>query len=184
LAKGCDTSIKALNIVKKRFPDALLVLAGSKNIIDWGSTQQKDIAYLVSLIKYFKMEKNVLIDAFTLEEVSQIYGTSHVCLYPSTSGEPFGLTMLEALASAKPMIVTDSGGMPEIIRDGINGYVIPIKDFEVLASRIIQLLVDDQLRERLGYTGRQMVESYYTQREVTKHTLDVYRKFIKRKRKK
>jgi glycosyltransferase involved in cell wall biosynthesis len=184
LAKGCDTSIKALNIVKKRFPDALLVLAGSKNIIDWGSTQQKDIAYLVSLIKYFKMEKNVLIDAFTLEEVAQIYGMSHVCLYPSTSGEPFGLTMLEALASAKPMIVTDSGGMPEIIRDGINGYVIPIKDFEVLASRIIQLLVDDQLRERLGYTGRQMVESYYTQREVTKHTLDVYRKFLKRKRKK
>lgn len=183
LAKGCDTSIKAMHIVRKRFPEAMLVLAGSKNIIDWANTQQKDIAYFVNLIKRFRMTKNVLIDAYSLKEVAQLYGISSVCLYPSTSGEPFGLTMLEALASERPMIVTDSGGMPEIIRDGINGYVIPIKDFEVLASRIIQLLVDDRLRYRLGYTGRQMVESYYTQKEVTDNTLETYRKCIEQKHK-
>lgn len=182
LAKGCDTSIKAINIVRKRFPNVILVLAGSKNIIDWAATQQKDIAYFVNLIKRFKMRKNVLIDAFTLKEVAQLYNLASVCVYPSSSGEPFGLTMLEALASRKPMIVTDAGGMPEIIKDGINGYVIPIKDFEVLASRIIQLLVDDRLRDRLGYTGKQMVESYYTQKEVTAHTLNVYKRFLNRRK--
>jgi len=117
-----------------------------------------------------------LIDAYSLKEVAQLYGVAEVCIYPSSVGEPFGLTMLEALSSAKPMIVTDAGGMPEIIRDGINGYVIPVKDFESLASRITRLFTDDDLRRRFGYTGRQMVDSHYTKEIVTKNTIDVYKK--------
>ncbi len=182
LAKGCDVGLKALNIIKKQHPDAMLVLAGTKNIIDWGDTQQKDIAYMVDLVKSFKLQKNVVIDAYTLKEIAQLYGVSEVCIYPSSVGEPFGLTMLEALSSAKPMIVTDAGGMPEIIRDGINGYVIPVKDFEALASRIIRLFSDADLRRRFGYTGRQMVEAYYTKEIVTKNTIDVYKKELKRRK--
>ncbi|MEE8359894.1 MAG: glycosyltransferase family 4 protein [Candidatus Omnitrophota bacterium] len=182
LAKGCDVGLKALNIIKKQHPDAMLVLAGTKNIIDWGDTQQKDIAYMVDLVKSFKLQKNVVIDAYTLKEIAQLYGVAEVCIYPSSVGEPFGLTMLEALSSAKPMIVTDAGGMPEIIRDGINGYVIPVKDFEALASRIIRLFSDADLRRRFGYTGRQMVEAYYTKEIVTKNTIDVYKKELKRRK--
>lgn len=178
LAKGADVSIKALNIVRNRISDVILVLAGTKNIIDWAETQQKDIAYLVNLMKHFGLEKNVLIEAFSLDEMAQIYGLASVCIYPSSVGEPFGLTMLEALSSEKPMIVTNSGGMPEIIRDGINGFVVPVKDFEVLASRIIQLLTDDRLCERLGYTGRGMVETNYTEDVVTKNTLELYKKIL------
>ena len=178
LAKGCDISVKAVNLVRERFPKVLLVLAGSKNIIDWGQTQQKDIAYIVNLIKYFKLEKNVLIDVYSLEEMRQLYGVSTVCVYPSSVGEPFGLTMLEALASGKPMIVTNAGGMPEIIKDGINGFVVPIRDFEALAHRITQLIEDYKLRIRLGYTGRQIVENQYTKERVTQQTLSVYYKFI------
>ena len=178
LGKGCDVSIKALNLVKEKHPDAMLVLAGTRNIIDWGQTQQKDIAYLVSLIKHFKLEENVLVDVYSIEEVKELYGVSQVCIYPSTVNEPFGLTMLEAMASARPIIVTNCGGMPEVVKDGINGFVIPVKDFEALASRIIQLLEDRKLRRRLGYTGRQIVESQYTKERVTQDTLSVYRKFI------
>ena len=178
LAKGCDTSIKALNIIKDQFPDVFLVLAGTKNIIDWGATQQKDIAYMVNLVKFFNLKKHVLIDAFTLDQVRQIYALSQVCMYPSTVGEPFGLTMLEALASERPMIVTMSGGMPEIIQDCISGFVIPIKDFEVLASRIILLLTNERLRSRLGQTGRQIVTSHYTKEILAKNVLGIYREHI------
>jgi len=177
LAKGCDISVKAIGLVKQSHPDVILVLAGSKNIIDWGETQQKDIAYIVSLIKHFKLKKNVLIDVYSLEDMKELYAVSTVCVYPSSVGEPFGLTMLESLASGKPIIVTDSGGMPEIVRDGINGYVIPIRDFEVLASRIKQVIEDYKLRIRLGYTGRQMVESQYTKERVTKDLIAIYNKY-------
>ncbi len=178
LAKGCDTSIKAINLVKQKYPDIMLVLAGSKNIIDWGETQQKDIAYLVRLIKHFKLEKNCLIDAYSLEEMNGLYAVSDICIYPSSSGEPFGLTMLEAMATAKPMIVTNSGGMPEVISDGINGYVIPVRDFELLAAKIKNLLGDKRLSSRLGYTGRQLVESQYTKERITKDILAIYKKFL------
>ena len=180
LAKGCDTSIKAMSIVKDKYPDVMLVLAGSRNIIDWGETQQKDIAYMVNLIKHFQLEDNVLIDMYTLEEVKELYAVSSVCLYPSTGSEPFGLTMLEAMAMSKPMVVTDAGGMPEVVKDGINGFVVPVKNFELLGAKINTLLEDNRLRHRLGYTGRQMVESQYTKERVTKDTLSVYKKAIDR----
>ncbi len=175
LAKGCDVTIKALRRIKERFPDIVLILAGTKNIIDWTMTQQKHIAYMVDLVDFFGMRKNVLIEAFRLEDMPKLYAASSVCVYPSSSCEPFGLTMLEALSSAKPMVVTETGGMPEIIKDGINGFVIPIKDFESLASRVIQLISNDELRERLGYTGRQIVEQNFTKEIVTRNTLNIYR---------
>jgi len=178
LAKGCDFSIKAMNIVRKKDPNIMLVLAGSKNIIDWGDTQQKDIAYLVDLIKHFGMEDNVLIDMYSLDEVKELYEISDICLYPSSAPEPFGLTMLEAMAMAKPMIVTNMGGMPEIIKHGINGFVIPVRDFEAMAGKICQLLDDTKLRERFGYTGREMVESQYTKEKVTQETMGVYNKVL------
>ena len=178
LAKGCDVTVKALNVVRKRFPRAVLVLAGTKNIIDWGMSQQKDIAYMVSLIKTLGLKDKVLIDSYALSDMPALYAASSVCVYPSTASEPFGLTMLEALASAKPMIVTEAGGMPEIIKDGINGFVVPVKDYESLASRICDLLANKDLRERLGETGRQMVELHYTKSAITNNTLNLYRKLI------
>ena len=59
-----------------------------------------------------------------------------------------------------------------------NGFVVPIKDFEALASRVIQLVHNRELRERLGYTGRQMVEQNYTKEIVTRNTLDIYRRLL------
>lgn len=177
LAKGCDVSIKALRIIKERFPDVVLVLAGTKNIIDWVQSQQKDIAYMVNLVEFLGLEDNVLIDAFPLIDMPKFYAASLACVYPSTVSEPFGLTMLEALSSARPIVVTETGGMPEIIKDGINGYIIPVKDFESLASRVIQLLTSKDLRERLGYTGRQMVEQQYTKEIVAENTLRLYKRF-------
>ncbi|MDP8262706.1 MAG: glycosyltransferase family 4 protein [Candidatus Ancaeobacter aquaticus] len=184
LAKGCDTSIKAIQIVRKKFPDALLVLAGSKNIVDWGETQQKDIAYFVNLIKHFKLEDHIMIDFYSLDEMKKIYALTEVVLYPSTASEPFGLTMLEAMASERPIIVTRAGGMPEIIKDGINGFVIPIRDFEIMAAKINTLLEDKRLKERLGYTGRQMVMSQYTKEKVTEDTVRVYENVLRDRKKK
>ncbi len=178
IAKGCDVSIKAINLVRKIHPDVILVLAGSKNIIDWAASQQKDIAYFVNLIKHFKLKDHILIDSYTLDEVKEMYALSEVVLYPSTGCEPFGLTMLEAMASEKPIIVTRMGGMPEIISDGINGFVIPVKDFEMLAAKINNLLEDEKLRNRFGYTGREIVEKQYTKELVVDAIINLYNRFI------
>ena len=177
-AKGCDVSIKALRIVIKEYPDVMLILAGTKNIIDWGKTQQKDIVYMVQLIDKFGLRENVLVDVYDLNDMPALYNVAQVCVYPSSSFEPSSLTMLEAMACSRPMIVTRMGGMPEIISDAVNGFVIPAKDSQELASRIIQLMADRELRERLGTTGRSMVEKSYTKKIVAQATLNLYKKYL------
>ncbi|MCF7893362.1 MAG: glycosyltransferase family 4 protein [Candidatus Omnitrophica bacterium] len=178
LAKGCDVAIKALRLVKERIPDVLLVLAGTKNIIDWGLSQQKDIAYIIKLVDNFKLRDNVIIDSYPLELMPYMYAACDVCIYPSSVSEPFGLTMLEAMACAKPMVVTRAGGMPEIISDGVNGFVIPVRDFEELASRVTLLLKEKPIKERLGNTGRKMVEARFSKKHVSDLLLSLYKKFI------
>lgn len=178
LGKGCDISVKAMRSILHKFPDAMLVLAGTRNIIDWKTTQQKDIAYIVDLIADLGIDDNVFIEMFTLDEMVRLYTIADVCLYPSTVGEPFGLTMLESLASGKPMIVTNSGGMPEIIQDGINGYVIPIRDYEALATKAINLLDDESLRERIGLTGRKFAELRFTKEIMAESNLAIYKQVL------
>ncbi|MCK5286212.1 MAG: glycosyltransferase family 4 protein, partial [Thermodesulfovibrionia bacterium] len=117
---------------------------------------------------------HVFIDAYSLQEMPELYSASDVCVYPSSVPEPFGLTMLESLSSGKPIIVTEMGGMPEIILNDINGYVIKVKDYETLASRIEHLLSDNKTRNRLGKTGRQIVTTHYTKQIMTQCHLDVY----------
>jgi glycosyltransferase involved in cell wall biosynthesis len=174
MAKGCDVTIKAMRRVLERFPDAMLVLAGSKNIIDWVETQEREIAYFIDLIRILGIEKNVLIDVFSLEEMPGMYRVADVVVYPSSQAEPFGLTMLESMASATPIVVTRMGGMPEVVQEEISGYVIQQRNFETLSDRICMLLEDERLRRRLGTTGRSIVEQHYTARIMTAKHLSVY----------
>lgn len=178
LAKGCDISIKAIRLVKERFPDVLLVMTGSGNIIDWALSQKKELAYFGDLIKMLDLEDNVYINVYSSQEMVELYSLAQVCVSPSSALEPFGLIMLEALSFGKPMIVTEMGGMPEIIQNDINGYVIKLKDFEALASRIEYLLGNEKARRRLGGTGRQMVTTHCTKEIMTRGHLDVYEKVL------
>jgi glycosyltransferase involved in cell wall biosynthesis len=66
----------------------------------------------------------------------------------------------ESLATGTPVICTDVGGMPEVVRDGENGFVVPPNDPAALADRIARLAADPELRRRLGETGRGDVRSW------------------------
>jgi glycosyltransferase involved in cell wall biosynthesis len=109
-----------------------------------------------------------------LEFMPDMYRVADVVVYPSSAPEPFGLTMLEAFAAARPIIVTDMGGMPEVVQNEITGYVIHQRDFEALADRIITLLANDRLRQRIGKTGRGHVEQHYTKAIMTKEHIRLY----------
>ena len=184
LAKGCDITIQAFKLVKAKHPDAYLLMSGSGNIIDWQLSQNKDIAYLVSLMKHLKVEKDAYVNVFSLEqEMPDLYRLADIIVYPSSADEPYGLAMLEAMASGKPIVVTESGGMPEIIQNDVNGYVIPRRNHEALAEKIIWLLDNPDIGRNLGHTGRQQVEECYTKEIYAKNVVDVYLAELKNKKK-
>ncbi|MBU0502069.1 MAG: glycosyltransferase family 4 protein [bacterium] len=179
LAKGCDITICAFKLVKEKFPDAFLLMSGSGNIIDWGLSQNKDIAYFMSLIKHLGLEDSVYINTFNLnKEMPELYRLADVVVYPSSVQEPFGLTMLESMSTAKPIIVTDAGGMPEIIHNDVNGYVVPIRNHRALADKMIELLASPKLAGKLGQTGRKLIEEKYTKKIYAAKMFNVYEEAI------
>jgi glycosyltransferase involved in cell wall biosynthesis len=182
MAKGCDVTIKAMRLVVDRIPNAMLILAGSKNIIDWSVTQEKDIAYLIDLIRALDLTDHVLIDVFPIDAMPDMYSVSDVVVYPSSVPEPFGLAMLESFAARRPIIVTDMGGMPEVVQNEISGYIVHNREYQALSDRIILLLENDHLRRRIGENGRRIVEQHYNRFIMTRAHLRLYSHVLKERR--
>ena len=87
-------------------------------------------------------------------------------LLPSEQ-ESFGLAALEAMACEVPVIASNAGGLPEIVHDGINGYVCGLDALDQMASHAVQLLRDDNTRRAMGRRGADLVrENYCTERIV------------------
>ena len=97
-----------------------------------------------------------------VKEVENIYHTSDIVVVPSRWQEPLGLINLEAGACSKPVVATRVGGIPEIIDDGANGYLVEPGDIEGLIARVTQLVNDPDKRQRMGDSGRLRVEERFT----------------------
>jgi D-inositol-3-phosphate glycosyltransferase len=92
--------------------------------------------------------------------------------------EPFGLTPLEAMACARPVVGSAVGGITFTIQDGVTGYLVPPKDPVALAGALRRLLADAPLREEMGRAARERVEREFTWRTVAERTSALYRSLL------
>lgn len=76
--------------------------------------------------------------------------------------EGLGVSLLQAAAAGRPMVGARAGGIPEVIRDGVNGYLVPPGEVDALAARTIELLLDRQQAESFGTNGRRLVEEEFS----------------------
>ena len=86
----------------------------------------------------------------------------------ASAEEPFGLTIVEAMALGKPVVVTAAGGPPEIVHDSVDGLLVPPGDTEALADAITRLLGDPDLAARLGAAGRRRAGHFSSRRYATR----------------
>lgn len=98
--------------------------------------------------------------------VEDVYHTSDVIVMPSRWQEPLGLITLEAGACRKPVVAARVGGIPEAVRDGVNGFLVDPGDVAALQARVEALIGDEGLRRAMGEAGRRQVESEFTTRPV------------------
>jgi hypothetical protein len=178
LAKGSDLVVKAFAQTRERLPDVCLVLAGTEKTVDWGSYQDREIGLINTLIRELGLEKDVFIKFFPWDEIADLYQVADVAVYPSIFDEPFGLVMLEALASGTPIVVTRSGGMPEVIEDGFNGFVVPPRDHRALAERCLFILENSNESARLVANGLQRVQERFTSATMIENVLNFYRRAL------
>jgi glycosyltransferase involved in cell wall biosynthesis len=97
-----------------------------------------------------------------------------------TNWEGFPLSILESMRANLPVIASAVGGVPESVRDGETGYLVPAKNVEVLRDRLRRVLLDPELRLRLGQAGRRVYEQEFTLEHTVSKTIDVYREVLRR----
>lgn len=94
-------------------------------------------------------------------DVAELYAAMDVVVHTSIEPEPFGLVITEAMAYGVPVVASTLGAPREIIHDGVDGYLVHPADTDKLASTVIDLLTNDELRKRMGMLAKQEVTTRY-----------------------
>jgi glycosyltransferase involved in cell wall biosynthesis len=111
-------------------------------------------------------------------DIQDVLGQSHVVCLPSSYGEGIPRILIEAASCGRPLVATDAPGCREIVRDGLNGFLVPVKNAEFLANALQKLVVDKDLRIRMGANGRKLVLSGFSLQQVLVSNLAVYEELL------
>lgn len=109
-------------------------------------------------------------------DVRDLLMRSHIVAFPSYYREGLPKSLIEASAIGRPIVTTDSVGCRDVVEDGINGFLIPIKDAATLADRLRTLLDSKELRVNMGRKSREFAEQYFSIEDVVNTHLDIYNK--------
>jgi glycosyltransferase involved in cell wall biosynthesis len=168
--KGPDVLVRAMPEISKKNRDTKLVFVGS------GGMREE----LEKLCKKTGVEKNVKFAGFVEENLKPLYyrAADVFCLPSTMSTESFGIVNLEAMACGVPIVASKIGGIPDVVKDGENGLLVPPRDSGALADVIIYLLENEDIRERMGKNGRKKVEDYSWEK-IAEETENVYETVLK-----
>ncbi|MBB4979961.1 MULTISPECIES: glycosyltransferase family 4 protein [Streptomyces] len=153
--KGQDTLIRAMPEILRRVPDAVLLIVG-------GGPYEKDLHRLAAETGVAGSVR--FTGAVPWSELPAHYGAGDVFAMPCRTRrggldvEGLGIVYLEASATGLPVVAGDSGGAPDAVLDGETGWVVRGESAEETADRVATLLLDPELRARMGERGRAWVE--------------------------
>jgi len=175
--KGHKYLIEAIRLVNEKLKVHLLV--GGE-----GTLRQE----LDQLVREKGLENSVtFLDHISGKLMNACYSLADIYVQPSIidrdgTTEGLGVTLLEAMACETPCIGSSVGGIPAIIKDGENGFLVNPADPEQLAGKILLLLKDEDLRQKMGRAGRRFVEDNYSWSAKAAELMDIYRDLIQKVR--
>jgi L-malate glycosyltransferase len=168
--KGQRHLIDAAAEVIRHEPDARFIIAGE------GELRES----LEHHIKHLRLEKHVILSGFRADVLS-VHKAFDIFVMSSVT-EGLGTSLLDAMACGKPIVATRTGGIPEVVEDGVTGSLVPPRDHAQMAEAIVRLLRDKDLRARMGAAGRARVCEKFTAERMIADTLAVYEKLLKQRR--
>jgi glycosyltransferase involved in cell wall biosynthesis len=160
--KGQKHLIEAAALVVRQVPDARFVIAGE------GELRQS----LEHQIKHLSLEKHVLLAGFR-PDILSVHKAFDIFVMSSVT-EGLGTSILDAMASGRPVVGTTAGGIPEVVRDGETGILVPPRDHDAMAAAIVRLLKDEPLRKRMGAAGLSLANARFSAERMVQETLNVY----------
>ncbi len=173
--KGQDYFIRA--IAKARETDASIrgLIVGD----DSGSLDGPGyMAGLESLIEELGAGESIRFSGHR-SDVAEIMKSSDVVVCASSTPEPFGRVIIESMAVGTPVIATDAGGATDIIEDGANGVLVPIRDDASMADAVLRLTQDSDFSDKVRSAGLQSVADRYTVARHVERVSRIYRDVLK-----
>lgn len=174
--KGPHLLLQALPKIIEVHPDIMLVIVGSKWFGDNDINNYVKHLYTVGAIN---KDYVTFIQFVQPKDMQAIYSMSDIFVCSSQWEEPLARVHYEAMAAGIPILTSNRGGNPEVIDEGKNGYII--YDFdnpESYASAIIDLLNNQQQRDKMGRNGRKIVENKFGWNEVVRNLLSIYQRVV------
>jgi glycosyltransferase involved in cell wall biosynthesis len=164
--KGVYEFVEAARLVKRDFPATQFQMLGGRDernptvVSQW----ELDAWQQAGLVTWLG----------EVADVRPFVAAADVVVLPSYYREGVPRALLEAAAMEKPLITTDAVGCREVVEEGVNGLLVPVKDATVLAHAMIQMLKDPVMRVRMGKAGRKKMERDFDERIVLKKILHTY----------
>jgi len=174
---GVDTLIRAFALVRERFEAGTAL----RLRIVGGGAQANE---LQALIAHLGLQTHVdMVGPVPHAQVpDELRKLDIYAALSRTDSESFGVAVIEASACSLPVVVSNVGGLPEVVEDGVTGFVVPKDDPESAAQRIMELIASEELRERIGAAGRSKVEREYGWNDCVDRMVAVYEGAIERMR--
>lgn len=164
--KGLQYGIKAISKLLKKKSELSL----EYHIIGSGPLEM----HLKKLVEECGLTKNVhFLGSMVQEGVIREMNSADLFLLPSVS-EAFGVVLLEAQAIGLPVIATSVGSVFQAIKDGESGFLVPERDVDALANRLIYLIENPELWPEMGKAGRKYVEEHYDIRKLNQRLVKIY----------
>jgi glycosyltransferase involved in cell wall biosynthesis len=147
-----------------------------------------DGEYLENLKKLTKKkkvsDKVIFTGRVSEEDLIKYYNLADVFVFPTFRVEAFGIVIAEAMACGKPAIATKIGGIPSVIDDSKNGFLVKMGDLKELRDKLLIVLKDDKLAKKFGEAARKKVVENFSLEKMINDTIKVYEEVINESRRK
>ena len=167
--KGQLEFLEAAFLVLARIPDAVAIVVG-----DNADDGEEYLALVRERVRTAGMDARVRFTGF-VSDTRPVYAMLDVLVHSSIEPEPFGLVITEAMAAGVPVVAADRGAPPEIIADGVDGFLRDPSDAPSVAEAIVTLLSDPALRRTIGERGRATVRDRYDPERYARSVEEVWR---------
>jgi glycosyltransferase involved in cell wall biosynthesis len=172
-AKGHETLLRSVPIVKEKFPSLKVLIIGESFI----EKERRYKDFLLNLTIELGISNDVIFTGWR-EDVLDLLKAMDIFVLPSIYPEPFPRTLLEASALKKPIVATKVGGVMEIVKDGHTGVLVSPSNHYELASAIISLLENRDKAEELAVNARKFLEGNFT---IEKHVREITNLYLELK---
>ncbi len=165
-AKGHRYLLQSIKLLKDSAPEACFVIAGDGELR----------GELEELVRQLELDGRVRFLGFR-RDVGNIYADSDIMVFTSLS-EGLPLALIEALASGRPVVATDVGGISELVDEGKCGFVVPAKDPRALTEALLKLIRDEKLRKTFGENARNKVYPHLSHTRLVKDMEKIYLELV------